>query len=172
MDDRTDTLRAQFRDAMARLGAAVNVITSHGAGGSCGITATAVCSVSDAPPSVLVCLNRNSALNPVFRANGAVCINVLAADQEDQARHFAGMTGVPMFDRFAGPAWETGADGVPALRDALASLHGRIVQTEEVGSHTVMIVEIDAIRVGGGQAGLVYFNRTFHRIGAALAEAA
>ena len=32
-----------FRNAMARLPAAVNIITSDGPGGRCGITASAVC---------------------------------------------------------------------------------------------------------------------------------
>ena len=49
-----------FRDAMSRLGAAVHVVTTAGAGGKSGFTATAVCSVSDTPATLLVCLNRRS----------------------------------------------------------------------------------------------------------------
>ena len=41
--------RQEFRDAMARLGAAVNIITTDGVAGKGGITATAVCSVTDDP---------------------------------------------------------------------------------------------------------------------------
>lgn len=39
--------RLRFRDAMASLSAAVNVVTTEGEAGRCGITATAVCSVTD-----------------------------------------------------------------------------------------------------------------------------
>ena len=39
-----------YREAMARLGAAVNVITTDGPGGRAGFTASAVCSVTDTPP--------------------------------------------------------------------------------------------------------------------------
>ena len=53
-------------DAMASLSAAVNIITTEGDAGQCGITATAVCSVTDTPPSLMVCINANSAMNPVF----------------------------------------------------------------------------------------------------------
>lgn len=60
--------RLRFRDAMASLSAAVNVVTTEGDAGRCGITATAVCSVTDTPPSVMVCINANSAMNPVFQA--------------------------------------------------------------------------------------------------------
>jgi flavin reductase len=46
-----------FREAMSRLGAAVHVITTDGHAGKTGFTATAVVLVSDAPPTLLVCLN-------------------------------------------------------------------------------------------------------------------
>ena len=42
-----------FRDGMARLAGAVNVITTDGPKGFAGITATAVCSVTDQPPTLL-----------------------------------------------------------------------------------------------------------------------
>ena len=45
-----DEQRLRFRDAMASLSAAVNVVTTEGEAGRCGITATAVCSVTDTPP--------------------------------------------------------------------------------------------------------------------------
>lgn len=38
-----------FRDAMVCLGAAVSVVTTDGPAGRLGMTATAVCSVSDSP---------------------------------------------------------------------------------------------------------------------------
>ena len=163
--DEAETMRTRFREAMSRLGAAVNVITTHGASGPCGITATAVCSVSDSPPTLLICLNRSSALNAVFRANGVACVNVLGDHQEEHARHFAGMTGLAMRERFAKAAWNMGEGDVPSLKTALANLHGRITQTLEVGSHTVMFVEIGRIDLHAEQSGsLVYFNRNFHRV--------
>ena len=54
----TDT--AAFRDGMALLAGAVNVITTDGPHGRAGFTATAVCSVTDQPPTLLVCMNRGS----------------------------------------------------------------------------------------------------------------
>ena len=56
-----------FREAMSRLGAAVHVVTTAGPGGKTGFTATAVCSVSDAPPTISVCLNRRSQGGPILR---------------------------------------------------------------------------------------------------------
>lgn len=42
--------KQDFRDAMARLGSAVNIITTDGPAGRAGFTASAVCSVTDTPP--------------------------------------------------------------------------------------------------------------------------
>ncbi|MGM3422186.1 4-hydroxyphenylacetate 3-monooxygenase, reductase component [Pseudomonas oryzihabitans] len=153
-----------FRNAMAALSAAVNVITTDGPGGRCGITATAVCSVTDSPPTLLVCVNRSSAMNAVFKTNARLCVNVLAGEHEEVARHFAGMTGVDMDERFARHAWGRSAQGLPLLEDALASLQGRIVETQEVGTHSVFLVELDEIATREHCTGLVYFGRHFHQL--------
>ena len=51
-----------FRNGMSNLGAAVNVITTQGIAGQAGFTASAVCSVTDSPPTLLVCLNRSASV--------------------------------------------------------------------------------------------------------------
>ncbi|MBB3258394.1 flavin reductase (NADH) [Paraburkholderia bannensis] len=165
----TDDARANFRQALAHLPAAVNVITTDGPLGRCGITASAVCSVTDAPPTVLVCLNRSSTMHSAFEGNRRVCINVLPGEHEDLAKHFAGITTLPMQARFALPGWLHGDSDVPVLRDALASIEGNIVEMKEVGSHSVMFVEATRIRVRQDGDGLVYFSRNFHRISRAMA---
>ncbi|MFM0154266.1 4-hydroxyphenylacetate 3-monooxygenase, reductase component [Paraburkholderia sediminicola] len=156
--------KQQFRQAMAHLSAAVNVITTAGPHGRCGVTASAVCSVTDTPPTLLVCLNRSSAMHATFERNRHVCINVLPGEHELLARHFAGMTQVPMEERFGWPIWDDGAHDVPVLRDALASLQGEIVDLKEVGSHSVMFVKITGISVRADGDGLIYFDRNFHRV--------
>jgi flavin reductase (NADH) len=159
-----DPVRQQFRQAMAHLGAAVNVITTAGPHGKCGITASSVCSVTDTPPTLLVCLNRSSATHTVFDGNRHVCINVLPASLESIARHFAGMTELSMEERFQLPVWDEGENGVPVLRGALASLQGTIVEAKDVGSHSVMFVETIKIKVRNDGDSLIYFDRNFHRV--------
>jgi flavin reductase (NADH) len=162
--DVIDPVRKQFRQAMAHLGAAVNVITTAGPHGRCGITASAVCSVTDAPPTLLVCINRSSSTHSAFTGNRHVCVNVLPGHFEEMARHFAGLTQLSMEERFSLPVWDEGANSVPVLRDALASLQGVIVEAKEVGSHSVMFVETTAVRVRGDGDSLIYFDRGFHRV--------
>ncbi|MNP48868.1 4-hydroxyphenylacetate 3-monooxygenase reductase component [compost metagenome] len=128
-----------------------------------------MCSVTDSPPTVLVCINRGSASHDVFRTNGHLCINVLRGEQEELAKHFAGMTRVPMEERFGWDLWDNGCAEVPVLRDALVTLEGRISECKEVGSHSVMFVELEHVAVREQGDSLVYFNRLFHRVDRAAA---
>ena len=100
---------------MSRLGAAVHVVTTAGPAGKTGFTATAVCSVSDAPPTLLVCLNRRNHTGPILRENKVFCVNTLGAECESVADIFAGRTGAVMDERFLKGAWTTLKTGAPLL---------------------------------------------------------
>lgn len=106
-----------FRDAMSCMGAAVNIITTDGPAGRAGFTASAVCSVTDTPPTLLVCLNRGASVWPVFNENRTLCVNTLSAGQEPLSNLFGGKT--PMEHRFAAARWQTGVTGCPQLEEAL-----------------------------------------------------
>lgn len=160
-----------FRDGMARLTGAVNVITTDGPKGFAGMTATAVCSVTDQPPTLLTCINRSSYAHAIFSGNGALCVNVLAAEQQEVARLFADRN-VTMPERLARVAHERLLTGSPALSGALVSFDCRITQQQSLGSHDLFICEVQAVKIGNSAAGLTYFGREYHAIGLpALASA-
>jgi flavin reductase len=113
--------RTRFREAMSRLGAAVNIITTKTADGQdAGFTASAVCSVTDTPPTLLVCVNKNASLHDVVKASGILCVNVLAHEHEELSPVFASVGNVPMAERFAMSRWLRLATGAPALETAAA----------------------------------------------------
>jgi flavin reductase len=153
-----------YRDAMARLGAAVSVITTDGPAGAAGFTASAVCSVTDDPPTLLVCMNRGSDLNAIFKANGVLCVNVLTASQEALSPLFAGMIESAMEARFAAASWSQLVTGCPVLHDAVASFDCRVVQITEVGTHSVLFCEVAALQSCPAHEGLIYFGRSYHRV--------
>jgi flavin reductase len=157
--------QATYREAMSRLGAAVNVITSRGLGGLAGATACAVCSVTDEPPSLLVCLNRKARSNEIIKANGVLCVNVLTSDQEELSLRFSGQSGGSVEDRFAATEWDTLATGAPVIHGALASFDCEVEQTLEVGTHTVFISRVVDLTMSDASRGLVYFTRRYTRIG-------
>jgi len=156
--------RQEYRNAMARLGAAVSIITTTGVDGDAGFTASAVCSVTDDPPTLLVCMNRGGSLHDAIKANGVLCVNTLAAAQEHLSPLFAGFVDVPMAEWFDAAAWTTLVTGSPVLADAVVSFDCRIAQVTEVGTHSVLFCEVLAIQAGPAHEGLIYFGRSYHRI--------
>lgn len=151
---------ATFRDAMARLGAAVHVVTSNGPAGETGFTATAVCSVTDTPPTLVVCLNRNASAYAAVVQNGVLCVNTLASQQQDVSQVFGGKTS--MAERFAKGEWATLQTGSPVLHGAIANFDCRIVQTLQVGTHDLLICEAVAILCEADSPGLLYVDRNYH----------
>ena len=93
-----------YRDAMARFAGAVHVIATDGPAGKRGATVIATCSVSDNPPTILVCLNRENPANDVFRDNGVFTLNTLTAGQEELANHFSGLISPPIASCLVGCA--------------------------------------------------------------------
>lgn len=154
---------SSFRNAMAMLGGAVSVITTDGPAGRFGFTASAVCSVTDSPPTLLVCMNRNSHSNAHFKANGTLCVNVLAGTHQALSGAFANKT-MSMEERFAVTHWSVLESGAPVMQEALVNFDCRIAQVHEVGSHSIFYCEVQGIRQGGADDGLVYFNRAYHRV--------
>ncbi len=159
--------REIYREAMARLGAAVNVVTTDGVAGRGGCTASAVCSVTDDPPTLLVCLNRGSEMCALARANTVLCVNTLGAGQAVLSPLFAGETGRNVRERFTAGQWEPLATGAPVLAGAVVSFDCLISQVTEVGTHSVFFCAVEAIRLGAEEdEALIYFRRRYHRTGA------
>jgi flavin reductase len=153
-----------YREAMARLGAAVNVITTDGPGGRAGFTASAVCSVTDSPPTLLVCANRTNDSYPAMKANAVLCVNTLASAHEGLSPVFAGLTDHTMAARFEGATWHPLATGAPVLDGALVAFDCRIERIVEVGTHDVFICPVEAVEVGTVNEGLIYYARGYHRV--------
>ena len=152
--------KTEFRNAMARVCAPVNVITTDGAAGRGGFTATAMCSVTDEPPTLLICMNTKSAQADLFKANGRFCVNVLPAEHKELAAIFAG--GIADMDaRFAAAAWHNVKGGLPALRDSIVSFACEVIDIHRVGTHNVMVGQVFDIRQRLDGSALLYFDRHY-----------
>lgn len=159
------TLTAQqsdFRQAMSCLAAAVNIITTDGEGGKSGFTASAVCSVTDTPPTLLICLNRHSSVYATFKANQVLCVNTLAEHQRDLSQLFSSK--IPMQQRFEQDQWHTLTTGAPVLKQAAVAFDCKISSIQQVGTHDVFFCEVLATQQSQDVQGLVYFNRNYHRL--------
>ena len=158
-----------YRGGMARLAAAVNAVTTDGPAGLGGFTASAVCSVTDDPPTLIVCVNLASRQNEIIRANRVLCVNTLAAEHTAIADLFSTRE-LPIEQRFATGRWTKLATGAPVLEDALAAFDCKVVERLERGTHSVIFCEVQAVRVRSDGEPLIYLDRSYRGIGAPLAE--
>jgi len=154
--------REVFREGMAHLPGAVNIVTTDGPGGRAGLTASAVCSVTDEPPTLLVCVNRGSSAGGAFLENTSVCVNTVGPRHQDLAMLFGGRT--PMQERFDRAAWTTGPSGAPILSESVVSFDCRVSHRHEVGTHTVLFCDVLDVVVATGEPVSVYYARAFHAV--------
>lgn len=160
--DLTDA-RAAFRNAMAAVPAPVHVITTDGPAGKGGITATAFTAITDEPPTVLVCLNRNSFAAGLVRANGTLAVNTLPDGMHETAGRFAGVGKLAMPDRFLPEEdWQQSPRGTPILPNALAVFDCRIREVQEMGTHFLFFCTVEtSLTRAPCTEGMIYHQRGY-----------
>src|SRR6267142_2768996 len=127
----------QFKIGMRTLAGAVNIITCMHAGHRYGMTATAVCSASAEPPTVLACINKLSTTHNAVAKGKAFCVNVLRAEDWELSTMFSG--GSSGEARFKTRNWTRLATGSPVLIDSLVSFDCHVVKTLAHGTHTFFL---------------------------------
>lgn len=130
---------ASYRALMRHQAGAVTVIATGDVGARAGLTATAVSSLSDDPPTILCCVGRKTGAHDVIERAGVFSVNLLASDQQSVAERFAGRHGVSGEDRFTGLNWRKLATGAPVLSDALASLDCTLLEQHGFTTHSIFI---------------------------------
>ncbi|MGJ9403462.1 flavin reductase family protein [Arthrobacter sp. KK5.5] len=161
---RHNTLRAvrprALRDAFGRLGTGVAVVTTldeervpYGA------TVTSFAAVSEDPPLVQVTLRRTSKATRVLKSS-PFAVNILAADQADVARRFAGDTVIPA------PDWSLHGD-VPVLEGNASTMECRPWNLYDGGDHVIVVGEVVALAVGDAEP-LLSQGSGFRRLGEQL----
>src|ERR687883_1089 len=109
----------QFKMGMRTLAGAVNIVTSAHAGHRYGMTATAVCSATAEPPTVLACINKLATTHGAVAKSGVFCVNVLRAEDWELSTAFSGAQSGE--GRFKSRNWTRLSTGSPVLIDALVS---------------------------------------------------
>ena len=150
-----------YRIAMAEIAESVHVVTTDGAVGRRGVTATAFTSVSDKPATVLVCLNRHNPANDLFEQNGVFAVSTLAAEHQPLAEAFSGLGGLAADARFALGQWERVETGAPVLIGAMAAFDCHLIESIDMATHRVLFGRVTGLRVGDSLAPLLYHRRGY-----------
>lgn len=152
----------EFRDAMRCMPSAVSVVTAVDEQGlPRGLTCSAVCSLSMAPPSMLVCVNRGNRSLDAIRHSGGFVVNLLRAGRVETSEIFASADPA----KFVGAHWRASPSGLPLLvTDALAYVDCALQAEIAVGSHAILIGLAREAGTGFEDEGpLVYWRRSYGR---------
>jgi flavin reductase (DIM6/NTAB) family NADH-FMN oxidoreductase RutF len=140
-----------FKGAMRQMAGSVSVITAGIGEERTGLTVISAVSLSMAPPTMIVCVNRTASAWAVIRSRRHFCVNALAAHHQGIADRFAGGGGVKGAARYDGASWSALATGALALDDSVASIDCEVEEFIERHSHTILIGAVRAVRVQGGE---------------------
>ncbi len=153
---------AQFRLGMRSLAGAVCIITSAHAGHRHGMTATAVCSATAEPPTVLVCINKITASHSAITKGGVFCVNALRAEDWELSTLFSGsQTGDA---RFRSRDWTRLATGSPVLIDSLVSFDCRVVKKMTHGTHSIFLGQVEQVLFGKKGRPLLYADGQYAKL--------
>jgi 3-hydroxy-9,10-secoandrosta-1,3,5(10)-triene-9,17-dione monooxygenase reductase component len=147
-----------FREVFGRFATGVAVITSAGPGGSGGMTANALCSLSLNPLLALVCFEKGARTLPIVRDAGRFGVNVLASHQEDVAGVFASK--LPEAEKLEGVEHRF-ESGVPILVGSLAWAACELKDLMPGGDHTIAIGEVLSLGLGSGEP-LLWYGGQYH----------
>lgn len=150
-----------FRDAMGKFATGVTVLLTENEGEVHGMTANGFMSVSLDPKLVVISIGHKARFLEKVSASKTYTVNILASDQENYSRHFAGRPNEDVvFDRLAEQ---------PVLPGAIAQVACDVVAEHVEGDHTLFIGKVRDIQVTDGDP-LLFFGGQYRTLEAVPAN--
>ena len=153
---------AQFKLGMRNLAGAVSIITSSHDGRLFGMTATAVCSASADPPTVLVCVNQGTTTHQAIDKARVFCVNVLRHEDRELSSLFSDSQKGE--SRFRAERWTQLATGSPVLHNSLVSFDCRVANRLVHGTHTIFLGEVERLQIGRKGKPLLYSDGQYAKL--------
>lgn len=160
----TQELAQAMKLGMRRLAAGVSVLTCQSPDGAdLAMTVSSVTSVSDNPPSLLVCVARATKMCPLLTPGQEFTVNVLG--QQHQSTSTLCSTGDQGEHRFNGCEWTRESGKSPVLPDAEAAFTCQVDLVQPYGTHHIVVCRIVKVTVAGGEPKpLIYLNGGYREL--------
>lgn len=155
-----------FRDAMRHLAGIVSVVSIGQGATRTGMTATSVSSYSVDPPTVILCVNRQSSAWAALKEHGHFAVNVLAEDQRHIGDNFSGSGGRVGVQRYSDGKWTTLVTGAPILDGALVNIDCDLEEAIERHTHSIIIGRVRAVRSESRARPLLFWHGRYAPIAA------
>ena len=131
-----------LRWMMGRFTTGVTVVAARQGPFLSGMTANAIASVSVDPPMMLASISKRSETHAAIVGSHSFAISVLSTGQRELAECFAQPVTATKLRRFCDAPWHEAETGSPILDGAIAYFDCRLVESHEVGDHTIFLGEI------------------------------
>ncbi len=152
--------KEEFRRALGKFASGVTVVsTKDDSGKLFGITVSAFCSVSLAPPLILVCIEKSAGSHHAFEQSNAFIVNILREDQTQLSNHFASHAD----DKFSDVKYRRGIENLPVLEDVLVNLECRLVNSHDEGDHTIYVGQVETATINDEKP-LIYWHGGYREI--------
>jgi flavin reductase (DIM6/NTAB) family NADH-FMN oxidoreductase RutF len=153
---------ARFKQGMRSLAGTVTLITSAHASHRYGMTATAVCSATADPPTVLVCVNKSTTTHDAIVKSGAFCVNVLRYEDRELSTLFGGAEKGEA--RFKSDQWTHLITGSPVLLSSLVSFDCSIAKKISHGTHSIFLGAVQHLLIGKKGKPLLYADGQYAKL--------
>jgi flavin reductase (DIM6/NTAB) family NADH-FMN oxidoreductase RutF len=154
---------ASVRDLRRLFSGPVTVVTTIDDRGFHGITVSAFCVASLAPPAVLICLGSQGEARSIVETSGRFAVSLLSDRQEFLADRFAGRA--PLVNaRFDGVKHRLTGHGLAVLEECLAWFDCEVSGTHDVGDHVTFFGRVVEAGYGTGSEPLLYFDGAYRTL--------
>jgi ferric-chelate reductase [NAD(P)H] len=130
-------------EALFKLGYGVYIISSFEGEKLNGQIATVCFQVTAKPAQIVICLNKENLTHDLVMKSRLFGVSVL---DEDSTMLFIGQFGFKsgrVIDKFNGTKYRVSPSGIPLVLDhAVAVLEARVLQSLDVGTHTLFVGEV------------------------------
>ncbi|MDF2581402.1 MAG: flavin reductase domain protein FMN-binding protein [Mycobacterium sp.] len=144
----------EMRRVLGHFCTGIAVISAHDGTQPIGFTCQSVTSVSLEPPYISFCPSNSSTSWPLIREAGTLCVNILAADQQDVCAQFATRGD----DKFEGIDWRPGINGAPTLDGTLASIEAEVEFEHGAGDHSIVVARVTGLWAHAERAPLLFYR--------------
>lgn len=150
-----------FREVIRHLASGVTIITSSLQGKPVGLTATAVCSVSVSPPTLLISLGSASHTAAGVAETGVFAVHLLPHKARKYAEQFASAG-----EHFVGVEYSIAPESnVPLLRDVLGWFLCDVQQVVPAADHMIFLGRVIQCELKDKRPDpLLYFDRGYRKL--------
>lgn len=153
-----------LRSVMRRVPAPLAVVTAAGPSEARGMTIASLASVSLDPPLVSFNVRKAAQMHPVLAASCGFAIHIMGEHQAMLCERFSRPNCIGS-EQFAALPHTFDACGSPILEGSLAVLHCRTYALLPAGDHSIVLGEVTEVEAGEQEPPLLFYRRSFRRVG-------